>query len=74
MWISPEFKIYLMKEFERLKDEEHRQQGWDIKRNLVKINYRIYTDAMKENLIPTEITPHQMNQIYAVESVIMLTK
>jgi hypothetical protein len=68
MWISPEFKIYLIKEFERLKDEEQRQQGWDIKRNLAKINYRIHTDAIKENLIPTEITPQQMNQIYASEA------
>ena len=52
MWISPEFKIYLIKEFERLKAEEMKQLGWDIKRNLAKINYRIHTDAIKENLIP----------------------
>ena len=62
MWISPEFKIYLIKEFERLKAEEQRQLGWDIKRNLAKINYRIHTDAIKENLIPPELTPQQVNQ------------
>ena len=50
MWISPEFKIYLIKEFERLKAEEMKQLGWDIKRNLAKINYRIHTDVIKENL------------------------
>jgi hypothetical protein len=52
MWISAEFKIYLIKEFQRLKDEEHQRLGWDIRRNLTKINYRIHTDAIKENLIP----------------------
>jgi len=68
MWISPEFKIYLIKEFERLKAEEQRQLGWDIKRNLAKINYRIHTDAIKENLIPAELTPQQVNQVYASEA------
>ncbi len=68
MWISPEFKIYLIKEFQRLKDEELRQSGWDIKRNLTKINYRIHTDAIKENLIPPTLTKQQMNQIYANEA------
>jgi hypothetical protein len=68
MWISPEFKIYLIKEFERLKDEEQQQLGWDIKRNLAKINYRIHTDAIKENLIPSEITTKQISQIYASEA------
>ena len=48
MWISPEFKIFLKKEFQRLKDEEQKQLGWDIKRNLVKINYKIHTDAIKD--------------------------
>ncbi len=51
-WISPQFKLYLIKEFERLKDEEQKQLGWDIRRNLAKINYHIHTDAIKENLIP----------------------
>lgn len=59
MWISPEFKIYLIKEFERLKAEEMKQLGWDIKRNLAKINYRIHTDAIKENLIPPELSAKQ---------------
>ena len=48
-WISPQFKLYLIKEFQRLKDEEQKQLGWDIHRNLAKINYRIHTDAIKEN-------------------------
>ena len=68
MWISVEFKIYLIKEFQRLKEEEHKQLGWDIKRNLAKINYRIHTDAIKENLIPAELTHAQINQIYASEA------
>ena len=50
MWISAEFKIYLIKEFQRLKDEEYRQLGWDIRRNLTKINYRIHTNAIKKTL------------------------
>jgi len=60
-WISPQFKIYLIKEFQRLKEEEFKQLGWDIKRNLAKINYRIHTDAIKENLIPPELTSRQIN-------------
>ena len=68
MWISAEFKIYLIKEFQRLKEQEKKQLGWDIKRNLAKINYRIHTDAIKENLIPKEVTKHQLNQIYASEA------
>lgn len=67
-WISVEFKLYLIKEFQRLKDEEHKQLGWDIRRNLTKINYRIHTDAIKENLIPPELTPRQINLIYASEA------
>lgn len=68
MWISAEFKIYLIKEFQRLKEEEQKQLGWDIKRNLTKINYRIHTDAIKENLIPKELNPSQINFIYANEA------
>ena len=68
MWISAEFKIYLIKEFQRLKDEEYKQLGWDIRRNLTKINYRIHTDAVKENLIPPKLTPRQTNLIYASEA------
>ena len=71
MWISAEFKIYLIREFQRLKEEELRQLGWDIKRNLTKINYRIHTDAIKENLIPPELTATQINNIYANEADIL---
>lgn len=67
-WISVEFKLYLIKEFQRLKEEERKQLGWDIKRNLTKINYRIHTDAVKENLIPPKLTPRQTNLIYASEA------
>ena len=68
MWISPEFKIYLIKEFERLKEAERLQFGWDIRRNLAKINYRIHTDAIKENLIPPELSPKQASLVYANEA------
>lgn len=68
MWISPEFKIYLIKEFQRLKDIELEQSNWDVRRNLARINYRIHTDAIKENLIPEELTPHQVSQVYASEA------
>jgi hypothetical protein len=68
MWISPEFKIYLIKEFQRLKEVETQQLGWDIRRNLTKINYRIHTDAIKARLIPEELTAAQINQIYASEA------
>ncbi len=70
-WISVEFKLYLIKEFQRLKDEEKKQLGWDIRRNLTKINYRVHTDAIKENLIPPELTPQQTNQVYASEADIL---
>ena len=63
-WISVEFKLYLIKEFQRLKEEEYKQLGWDIKRNLVKINYRIHTDAIKQNLIPVELTKQQASMVY----------
>lgn len=71
MWISAEFKIYLIKEFQRLKDQEKKQLGWDIRRNLTKINYRIHTDAIKENLIPPELNKSQINYIYATEADIL---
>jgi len=71
MWISPEFKIYLIKEFQRLKEEEFKQLGWDIKRNLTKINYRIHTDAIKENLIPKSLMPQQISFVYASEADIL---
>jgi hypothetical protein len=71
MWISAEFKIYLIKEFQRLKEQERKQLGWDIRRNLTKINYRIHTDAIKENLIPPELNKSQINHIYASEADIL---
>jgi len=67
-WVSVEFKLYLIKEFQRLKETEQAELGWDIKRNLAKINYRIHTDAIKTNLIPPELTPQQVNNVYASEA------
>ena len=67
MWISAEFKIYIVKEFQRLKVEEQRQLGWSAKRELAKINYRIHTDAIQNNLIPPAVSRAQMNIIYANE-------
>ena len=68
MWISPKFQLLLIKEYQRLKVEEHKLLGWSAKRELSKINYRIHTDAIKHNLIPQEITPTQANIIYANEA------
>jgi len=70
-WISVEFKLFLIKEFQRLKDEEQKQLGWDIRRNLTKINYRIHTDAIKENLIPSSLSKKQINYVYASEADIL---
>jgi len=69
-WISAEFKLYFIKEFRRLKYEENERLnlGWNVKRELVKINYRIHTDAIKENLIPQELSKKEINQIYASEA------
>ncbi len=67
-WVSPEFKLYLVKEFQRLKDEETKQLGWDLRRDLAKINYRIHTDAIKERLVPQELTRQQINVVYASEA------
>ncbi len=67
-WVSVEFKLYLIKEFQRLKETEYQQMGWDIRRNLTRINYRIHTDAIKANLIPPELTPQQSNLMYANEA------
>jgi hypothetical protein len=67
-WISVEFKLYLIKEFQRLKEEEQKQLGWDIRRNLAKINYRIHTDAIQNNLIPPELSKNQINFVYASEA------
>lgn len=69
-WLSPEFKLYLIKEFQRLKDDESRRlsQAWDLNRTLSKLNYRIHTDAIKARLIPPEITPAQAAITYATEA------
>ncbi len=67
-WVSPQFKLYLIKEFERLKKEEQALLGWSAKRELAKINYQIHTDAIKVNLIPPELTPQQTSIIYASEA------
>jgi hypothetical protein len=67
-WISPQFKLYLIKEFQRLKDQEQKQLGWDIKRNLAKINYRIHADAVQTNLIPPDLTKKQINMVFASEA------
>jgi hypothetical protein len=66
--VSVEFKLYLIKEFQRLKEAEREQLGWDIRRNLTKINYRIHTDAIKAHLVPPQLTPQQINLIYASEA------
>lgn len=66
--ISVPFKLYLIEEFQRLKEQELAQIGWNAKRELSKINYRIHTDAIKQNLIPQEITPIQAARIYANEA------
>jgi hypothetical protein len=70
MWISPEFKIYLIKEFQRLKNDESRRLSldWNLSRTLSKLNYRIHTDAIKAHLIPTTITPEQARHTYANEA------
>lgn len=68
MWISPEFKIYIVKEFQRLKEAEQKQLGWSVKRELAKINYRIHTSAIKQHLIPKELTPEQKSYVYADEA------
>ncbi|MGC4129902.1 MAG: KilA-N domain-containing protein [Bergeyella sp.] len=67
-WISVEFELYIIKEFQRLKEEEQKQLGWSAKRELAKINYRIHTDAIKQNLIPKELTPKETSIIYANEA------
>jgi hypothetical protein len=70
MWISPKFKIYLVKEFRRLKEEENRRLSlaWNLNRTLSKLNYRIHTDAIKIHLIPPEVSPAQAAITYATEA------
>jgi len=67
-WVSPQFKLYLLKEFQRLKEAEQKQLGWSAKRELAKLNYHIHTDAIKRNLIPTKLTTTQISIVYANEA------
>ncbi len=69
-WLSPEFKLYLIKEFQRLKEDENQRLSleWNLNRTLSKVNYRIHTDAIKENIIPANITKEQEQYIYASEA------
>lgn len=73
MWISPEFKVYLIKEFKRLKEEESNRLNleWNFQRTLSKVNYQIHTDAIKENLIPPTVTKYHQSLIYANEADIL---
>ncbi len=69
-WISPKFKYYLIKEFQRLKEDENKRLNleWNLQRTLAKVNYHIHTDAIKENLIPAELTKNQISVVYANEA------
>ena len=67
-WVSVEFKFYLIKEFKRLKNEEAGELEWNVKRQLTKINYRIHTDAIKQNLIPQSLSKGQISHVYANEA------
>jgi len=70
MWISAEFKVYLIKEFKRLKEEESNRNKleWNLQRTLAKVNYRIHTDAIKEHLIPPTLSKEKINYVYADEA------
>ncbi len=70
MWLSPEFQIYLVKEFQRLKesDNDRLQLEWNLQRTLAKVNYHIHTDAIKEKLIPTSLSKEKLNFVYADEA------
>lgn len=69
-WLSPEFKLYLIREFQRLKDAEARTEAleWNFQRTLAKVNYKIHTDAIKERLIPPRLTKAQTSMVYASEA------
>lgn len=69
-WVSPEFKLYLIKEFQRLKFEENQKLslGWDVKRTIAKINYKIHTDAIREYILPPQLTKQATNMVYANEA------
>ena len=71
MWLSPEFNLLVVKEFQRLKEEEQKALGWSAKRELAKINYHIHTDAIKANLVPQEIDTYHRSLIYANEADIL---
>jgi hypothetical protein len=73
MWISPKFKICLVKEFQRLKQEEnnHLKLDWNLQRTLAKVNYQIHTNSIKENLIPKEISKQQAGFVYANEATLL---
>lgn len=68
MWISPEFKFYVVQDYQRLKEEEQKALGWSAKRELSKLNYRIHTDAIKTNLVPEQIDAYHRSLIYAEEA------
>ena len=70
-WVSIEFKLYLLKEFQRLKEDEQKSLGWSAKRELAKINYRIHTDSIQQNLLPKELTQSQISFVYANEADIL---
>lgn len=67
-WVSLQFKLYLIKEFDRLKTQEQAQIGWSVKRELAKLNYHIHTDAIKQNLIPPELSPQRISYVYSEEA------
>jgi len=71
MWISPKFKIYLIKEFQRLKENEFKSIDWDTKRFLTKINYKIHTDSIKDNIIPKLVSKKDLCFIYSNEADIL---
>ena len=67
-WVSVEFKLYLIKEYQRLKENETKSLDWDVKRSLTKLNYHIHTDAIKQKLIPTSLSKQQVASVYASEA------
>ena len=67
-WVSPQFKLYLLREFQRLKEDEQKSLGWTAKRELSKINYHIHTNAVRKNLIPNKLSQDQTSTIYANEA------
>ena len=74
-WVSPEFKLYIIKDYKRLKTEENSRLSlsWNLNREISKLNYRVHTDAIKENLIPPVLTPQQISYTYASEGDLLNT-